>query len=273
MPKPSISQLKDIAHELRILILKMVHHAKCGHTGGPLGLIDMMTALYFYKMKHNPKDPHWVDRDRFILSAGHTCPALYACLIKAGYIPEEEMWKFRKLGSPLQGHPKRNVDWGIEMSTGSLGQGMSIANGMALAGRLDKKDYRVYSMESDGGAQEGMFWEGLMSAGHHKLSNRVAFLDYNGIQIDGYVKDIKDVAPLAEKIKAFNWYVLEINGNEMNEVVEALDATDKIKNEPVMIIGKTIMGKGVKIFENLPKYHGVAPNDEEFEIAMKELNK
>lgn len=273
MTKPSISQLEEIAEELRILILKMVHHAKCGHTGGPLSCIDMLTALYFYKMRLDPKNPHWPDRDRFVLSAGHTCPALYACLIKAGFIPEEEMWRLRKLGSPLQGHPKKKVEWGIEMSTGSLGQGMSISNGMALAARLDGKSYRVYSLESDGGAQEGMMWEGAMSAGHYKLDNRVALLDYNGIQIDGFVKNIMDVAPLDEKFRAFNWHVFVIDGHSMREIVEALDEACKIKEKPTAIIAKTIMGKGVSIFENKPKYHGIAPTDEEMETAMKELRK
>ncbi|MBI2339182.1 MAG: transketolase [Deltaproteobacteria bacterium] len=271
MKKPSIAQLEEIAHELRVIILKMVHHAKCGHTGGPLSCIDMLAALYFYKMRIDPKNPSWPDRDRFVLSAGHTAPALYACLIKAGFIPEAEMWGLRKLGSGLQGHPKRHVEWGIEMSTGSLGQGMSIANGMALAGRLDKRPYRVYSLESDGGAQEGMMWEGAMAAGHYKLDNRVALMDYNGIQIDGFVKNIKDVHPLDKKFEAFNWHVIVVDGHNMKEIVAALDEAEKVKGKPTVLIGRTIMGKGVAIFENKPKYHGVAPTDEEMEAAMKEL--
>lgn len=271
MTKPSIAQLEEIARELRILILKMVHHAKCGHTGGPLSLIDMLVALYFYKMRYDVKNLHWENRDRFVLSPGHTCPALYACLIKAGFIPESEMWNLRKLGSPLQGHPKMNVDLGIEMSTGSLGQGMSIANGMALAGKLDGRDYRVYSMESDGGSQEGMMWEGAMAAAHYKLGNRLAMLDYNNIQIDGFVSNIKEVAPLDKKFEAFGWNVAVVDGHNMQEIVQALDAAEAIKDKPSVIIGKTIMGKGVSIFENKPKYHGVAPSDAELEIALKEL--
>lgn len=271
MQKRSVAELEDLARQLRILILKMVHHAKCGHTGGPLSCIDMLTALYFYEMNHDPKNPHWDNRDRFVLSAGHTAPALYACLIQAGYIPANEMWGLRKLGSKLQGHPKLNVDWGIEMSTGSLGQGMSIANGMAMAAHLDGKSYRVYSLESDGGAQEGMMWEGAMSAGYRKLDNRVVLLDYNGIQIDGFVKDIKDVAPLDKKFEAFNWHTLVIDGHNMKEIVSALDEARKIKGKPTAIIGKTIMGRGVSIFENKPKYHGVAPTDDEFKVAMQEL--
>ena len=271
MSKPSIEQLKDIARELRILILKMVHNAKCGHTGGPLSLIDMLTALYFYKMRHDSKNPLWADRDRFVLSCGHTAPALYACLIKAGYIPEDQLWTLRKMGSPLQGHPKRQLEIGIDMSTGSLGQGMSIANGMALAARADGKDFRVYSMESDGGAQEGMMWEGAMTAAHYKLDNRCALFDVNGIQIDGFCKDVKNVSPLDDKFRAFNWHVMVVDGHDMKQITEALDEAEKVKGKPSVIIGKTLMGKGVSIFENKPKYHGVAPTDAEFEIAMKEL--
>ena len=270
-PSPSIAELEQIARDLRILILKMVHHAKCGHTGGPLSCIDLLAALYFYKMRIDPKNPRWEERDRFVLSAGHTAPALYACLIKRGFIPESEMWNLRKLGSALQGHPKLNLDWGIEMSTGSLGQGMSISNGMAMASHLDQKNFRVYSLESDGGAQEGMMWEGAMSAGFRKLDNRVALLDYNGIQIDGFVEKIKDVAPLDDKFRAFNWHVITIDGHNMKQIVEALDEAETVKGKPTVILAKTIMGKGVSIFENKPKYHGIAPTDEEMEVAMKEL--
>ncbi|MBX7149537.1 transketolase [bacterium] len=271
MSKPSIDQLNDTARRLRINILKMVHKAKCGHTGGPLSLIDMMVGLYFYKMRVDPKTPKNPNRDRFVMSTGHACPALYACLIEKGFIPEAEMWTLRGLGSPLQGHPKYKLEYGIEMSTGSLGQGMSVANGMALAGKLDKKDYRVYSMESDGGAQEGMMWEGAMTAGYKGLDNRCAMLDYNGIQIDGFVKNVKDVHPLADKFKAFNWHVLEIDGHNMQQICDALDEAEATKGKPTMILGKTIMGKGVSIFENKPQYHGVAPSDDELAVALKEL--
>lgn len=271
MNKPSIQQLENIARELRILILKMVHKAKCGHTGGPLSSIDLLAALYFYKMRYDVKNPHWADRDRFVLSAGHTCPALYACLIKAGFIPESEMWNLRQLGSPLQGHPKMNIDLGIEMSTGSLGQGMSIANGMALAARMNNSPARVYTIETDGGSQEGMMWEGAMTASHYKLDNRLSLLDYNNIQIDGFVSNVKEVAPLDKKFESFGWNVMVIDGHNMQEIVRALDEGEKVKNKPTMIIAKTIMGKGVSIFENKPKYHGVAPSDAELEIALKEL--
>ncbi len=269
--KRSVAELENLARELRILILKMVHHAKCGHTGGPLSCIDLLTALYFYTMRVDPQNPLSPDRDRFVLSAGHTAPALYACLIKAGFIPEAEMWNLRKLGGGLQGHPKRHLEWGIEMSTGSLGQGMSISNGMALAARLDNRPYRVYSLESDGGSQEGMMWEGAMTAAHYKLDNRVALLDYNNIQIDGFCSNVKEVAPLDKKFEAFGWNVLSIDGHNMKQICEALDTAETVKGKPTLILAKTLMGKGVSIFENKPKYHGVAPSDEEMAVAMKEL--
>ena len=269
--REKIEELKQIARELRIDTLQMLHRAKSGHTGGPLGMMEMMVALYFYKMRHDPKNPAWPERDRFVLSNGHCAPALYVCLARAGYFPQEELNHLRKLGSPLQGHPKRNIDWGIEMSTGSLGQGLPVANGMAMAARLDQKNIRIYSMHSDGEAQEGIFWEGVMAAGHYKLENRCGFLDYNGIQIDGFNKDIKDVSPLEEKLKAFRWNVFSIDGNKMEEVVEALDEAEKVKGQPTMIVARTLLGKGVSIFENKPHYHGVAPNDEELKIALQEL--
>lgn len=266
-----VAKLKEIARQLRIDCLKMLHKAGAGHTGGPLGMMDIITALYFSAMRHDPKNPTDPDRDRFILANGHTCPALYVALSRAGYFPAEELNHLRQLGSPLQGHPKLKVEWGIEMSTGSLGQGMSVANGIALAGRLDKRDYTVYSFHSDGEAQEGMLWEAALTAGHHRLDNRICFLDFNGIQIDGFNKDIKDVSPLPEKFLAFRWAVRSIDGNNMEEILDAIDWAKKTKGKPKMIIASTILGKGVSIFENKPKYHGVAPSDEELEIALKEL--
>lgn len=266
-----IQELKEIARLLRIDTLKMLHKAKSGHTGGPLGMMEMMVALYFYKMRYDSKNPLWEDRDRFILAAGHCAPALYSCLAHAGYFPKSEMDHLRQFGSALQGHPKLKPEWGIEMSTGSLGQGMSVGNGIALSARLDGKKYRVYSMHSDGEAQEGMLWEAAMAAGHYKLDNRCGLLDYNGIQIDGFNKDIKDVSPLEDKFVAFRWKVFSIDGNKMEEVVEALDEAEKVKGQPTMIIARTLLGKGVSIFENKPQYHGVTPSDEELKIALKEL--
>ncbi|MFO1463531.1 MAG: transketolase [bacterium] len=272
MTKPAnIPELQEIARQLRVDCLKMLHKAKSGHTGGPLGIMDIIAVLYFHAMRHDPKNPTWEDRDRFILANGHCCPAIYVALAKAGYFPKEELDHLRQIGSPLQGHPKLKVEWGIEMSTGSLGQGMSVGNGIALAARLDKKDYWVYSMHSDGEAQEGMLWEAALTAGHHHLDRRICFLDFNGIQIDGFNKDIKDVTPLEDKFLAFRWAVRTIDGHDIGQILEAIDWAKNTPGKPKMIIAKTILGKGVSIFENLPKYHGVAPSDEELKIALKEL--
>ncbi len=267
----NIEELKEIARQLRIDCLKMLHKAKSGHTGGPLGMMDILTVLYFHAMRHDPKNPSWEDRDRFILSNGHCCPALYVILSRAGYFPAEELSHLRQIGSHLQGHPKMYLPWGIEMSTGSLGQGMSIGNGIAFGARIDKKDYKVYSFHSDGEAQEGMLWEAALTAGFHGLDNRICFLDYNGIQIDGFNKDIKDVSPLEDKFVAFRWAVKSIDGHDYPQILDAIDWAKKTKGKPKMIIARTILGKGVSIFENKPKYHGVAPNDEELQIALKEL--
>lgn len=266
-----VKKLEEIARRLRVDIVTMLNTAKSGHTGGPLGMMDMMTALYFYAMNYKVNNPTWEDRDRFILSCGHCCPALYVCLAEAGYFPKEELSKLRRLGSTLHGHPKMNPEIGIEMSTGSLGQGMGLANGIAMAAKLAGKDYKVYSMHSDGETQSGVLWEGAMSAAHYKLDNRVALLDYNGIQIDGFVEEVMQVAPLREKFIYFGWEVFSVDGNNMAEIIDALDEAKKVKGKPVMIIGKTTLGKGVSIFENNPKYHGVPPSDEELKTALKEL--
>lgn len=270
-PAEKLIQLKEIARELRIDCLKMLHQAGCGHTGGSLGMMDMMVALYFDAMNIRPQDPHWEDRDRFILATGHTCPALYVCLAKKGYFPKEELSRLRQVGSFLQGHPKLNIDKGIEMSTGSLGQGNSIANGIALGARMDGKKFRVYSMHSDGEIQEGMFWEAAMLAGHYKLGQRIGFLDWNNVQIDGFNDQIKNVAPIDEKLAAFGWHVQMIDGNDMSSILGAIKNAQDETEKPSMIVGKTLIGKGVSIFENQPKYHGVSPSDEELATALKEL--
>lgn len=269
--KKSIQELQDIARQLRINIITMVYKAKCGHFGGPFSCIDMITALYFYKLNYDPKNPTWSDRDRFILSAGHTCAALYATLSKVGVFPESELWTFRKTGSALQGHPKYNLKYGIEMSTGSLGQGLSVGNGLALSAKMDGKSFRVYSLETDGGSEEGMTWEAIMTAAHYKLDNRCILFDLNNVQIDGFMSDIKNIEPVADKFKAFGWHVIEVDGHDMSQICAALDEAETINGKPTAILGRTILGKGVSIFENKPKYHGVAPTDEEFQIAMKEL--
>lgn len=271
MKKPTVSELETIARELRIDIVTTVHNAGCGHTGGPLSCIDLLTALYFYKMSIRVDDPTWADRDRFVLSVGHVNPALYVVLSRLGFFPKAELSRLRKLGSELQGHPKMKVKWGIEMSTGSLGQGMSIANGMALAARMDGRPSRIYSLESDGGSQEGMMWEGAMTAAHYKLDNRCSLLDFNNVQIDGYVENVKGVAPLEDKFKSFGWHVISIDGHNMQQIVNALDEAETIKGKPTMIVAHTVLGKGVSIFENKPKYHGVSPTDDELKVALKEL--
>ncbi len=269
--KKSIAELEAIAHKSREMILRMVYSAGCGHFGGPFSMIDMVTAAYFYKMNFDLKNPADRSRDKFVLSAGHKCAGLYATLIQLGWIPESEMLKFRKMGSPLQGHPKYKPEWGIDMSTGSLGQGLSIANGMALAARVQGQNYRVYSLESDGGAQEGMFWEGVMTAAHYKLSNRCILLDQNNVQIDGYVADVKNMLPLADKLKTFGWHVIAVNGHDMAQICAALDEAEIVRDKPTAIVGKTTMSKGLPSFENNPDYHGKAPTKDEFERAMKEL--
>lgn len=267
----SVSELQEIAHKSRVMIMEMVYNAGCGHFGGPFSMIDMVTALYFYKMRFDPANGADAGRDRFVLSAGHKCAGLYATLIQAGFLPESERMNFRKMGSVLQGHPKYNPKIGIDMSTGSLGQGMSIANGMALAARVQGKDFRAYSLESDGGAQEGMFWEGAMTAAHYKLDNRCILLDHNNVQIDGFMDNVMNVNPIGDKLKAFGWHVIDVDGHDMQQLCEALDEAEATKGKPTAIVGKTIMCKGMPSFENKPEYHGRAPTDEEYALAMKEL--
>jgi transketolase len=245
-----IAFLKEMAKNLRIEIVKMLALAGSGHTGGSLSSADIVTALYFYKMKHDPKNPNWHARDRFVLSKGHAAPVLYAALAMSGYFDKSLLGTLRKINSPLQGHPCCKSLPGIEVSTGSLGQGLSVANGMALGLRLD----------------------GLPSASHYKLDNLCAIIDHNNLQIDGCCSEVMDVSPIDEKFKAFGWNVFNIDGHNMEEIVEALDEAEKIKGKPTMIVAKTIKGKGVSIFEGKVQYHGIAPTKEELEIALKELS-
>ena len=269
--KEEIDRLKEIARLIRIDILKMLNRAGSGHTGGSLSAVEILTALYFLKMRHDPKRPHWEERDRFILSKGHAAPALYATLARAGYFPREELMTLRKLGSHLQGHPDMNTTPGVEVSTGSLGQGLSMANGMALSARLDGKASRVYVLMGDGEQQEGQVWEAAMTSSHYKIDNLCAFVDRNGLQIDGPTKEIMDIDPLVSKWKAFGWYVSAIDGHSLEEILNALNQAETVKGTPSMFIASTIKGKGVSIFENKVKYHGVAPTDEELKIALSEL--
>lgn len=266
-----IEFLKEKARTVRIEILKMLTQAGSGHTGGSLSAADIVTALYFYKMRHRPDDPKWLERDRFILSKGHAAPLLYTVLSLTGYFDKSLLSTLRKTGSPLQGHPSSKMLQGVEVSTGSLGQGLSIANGMALGLRLDDSPARVYCLLGDGEIQEGQVWEAAMTAGHYALDNLCAIVDLNSLQIDGRCEDVMKIDPVAEKWKAFNWHIFEIDGHNMEEIITALDKAEKIKGKPSVILAKTIKGKGVSIFEGKVEYHGLAPTKEELEIALKEL--
>lgn len=270
--KEKIKELEAMAVKLRRHIVQMTCAAASGHPGGSLSAADIITVLYFYKMRHNPKDPVWPERDRFVMSKGHAAPVLYAALAEAGYFPVEYLRTLRKVGSSLQGHVDMLSLPGIEMSTGSLGQGLSAANGMALAARLDKKNFRVYCLLGDGECQEGQVWEAAMTANHHKLDNLTAIVDHNKYQIDGRVEDIKSLAPFADKWKAFGWNVLSCDGHKMESIIEALEKAEKTKGKPTVIIAETIKGKGVSFMEAKPlDYHGRAPTSEEEKKALEEL--
>ncbi len=276
--KPEISEkditfLKEKARTLRIEILRMLTEAGSGHTGGSLSAADIVTALYFHKMKHNPKDPKWRERDRFILSKGHAAPVLYAALALTGYFDKSLLKTLRKLGSPLQGHPCSKVLPGVEISTGSLGQGLSIANGIALGLRMDGLSSRVYCLLGDGEIQEGQVWEAAMTAAHYKLDNLCAVIDNNGLQIDGRCCDVMHIEPIVKKWEAFGWNVIDINGHDMEAILGALDEAETVKGRPTMIVARTVKGKGVSLFEGKVEYHGMAPTPEEFEIALRELQK
>lgn len=271
MTKPDIENLKKWARQLRLDVLMMLNKAKSGHTGGSLSAADIVAALYFYKMRHDPKNTKWEDRDRFVLSKGHAAPIQYAALARCGYFSPKELLTLRKLGSILQGHPDMKCTPGIEVCTGSLGQGLSMANGMALALRLDKKASRVYALLGDGEVEEGQIWEAAMSAAHYKLDNICAILDFNGFQIDGAVTDVMNIEPLSAKWAAFGWHVLMIDGHDMEQIISALNESETIKGQPTMIIARTVKGKGVSIFEGKYQYHGIPPSDEELKKSMEEL--
>ncbi len=264
-------RLQKIASNVRCEILAMITHTGSGHPGGSLSAAEVVVALYFHKMRHKPDNPKWDGRDRFVLSKGHACPLAYACLAEAGYFPKSELQNLRKINSMLQGHPDMNKTPGIEASTGSLGQGLSIANGMALALRLDKKENRVYVLLGDGELQEGEVWEAAMFAAHNKLDNLTAIVDKNGLQIDGETKDIMNVEPIADKFKAFNWNVIEIDGHDFAQIINALEEAEKVKGKPTMIVADTVKGKDVSFMENVCDFHGKALNEEQLGKALKEL--
>jgi transketolase len=267
----SLPELEKMARQLRRHVITMIATAGSGHPGGSLSAADIVTALYFKVMHHDPKNPQWPDRDRFVLSKGHAAPILYAALAECGYFPVEELSTLRKLGSRLQGHTDRTLTPGVEMSAGSLGQGLSYGIGIALAGRLDKRDYRVYVLLGDGECDEGQVWEAAMFAPHHRLDNITAIVDHNDLQLDGRVCDIMALEPLADKWRAFNWHVLEIDGHNIKDILQALKKAGDVKRKPTVIIAHTIKGKGVSFMEGNVDFHGKAPNPQETEQALKEL--
>ena len=266
-----IENIAAKAKAIRRHIIRMLGLAGSGHTGGSLSAADILACLYFGEMNIEPANPHDADRDRFVLSKGHAAPVLYATLAERGFFAEEELNSLRKLGSPLQGHPDMRKLPGVEASTGSLGQGISWAVGMALAGKIDNKDYRVYSLLGDGELQEGMVWEALMAAAHYKLDNLVVFLDHNGLQIDGKITEVLSPEPVADKFRAFGFEVINIDGHDCREIMQALEKGRSIKGKPTAIIAETVKGKGCSFMENKAEWHGVAPNAEEVEKALAEL--
>ena len=266
-------ELEKMANEIRKDIVTAVHSAKSGHPGGSLSSADIFTYLYFEEMNIDPKNPKKPDRDRFVLSKGHTAPGLYSALAQRGYFPVEDLKTLRHLGSYLQGHPDMKHIPGIDMSSGSLGQGVSVAVGMAAAGKYDKKDYRVYTLTGDGEIQEGQIWEAAMWAGHRKLDNLVVIVDNNNLQIDGSIEDVCSPYPIDKKFEAFNFHVINIDGNDFDQIRAAFKEARETKGMPTAIIAKTVKGKGVSFMENAAGWHGKAPNDEEYEIAMADLEK
>ena len=270
----TILELQKMANEVRKGIVTAVHSAKAGHPGGSLSAADLFTYLYFEEMNIDPQDPKNPDRDRFVLSKGHTAPGYYSAMAHRGYFPVEDLTTLRKIGSHLQGHPCMQHIAGIDMSSGSLGQGISAAVGMALAGKMDNKSYRVFTLLGDGEIQEGQVWEAAMFAGHRKLDNLVVIVDNNGLQIDGNIADVCSPYPIDKKFEAFNFHVINVaDGNDMEQLAAAFAEAKTVKGMPVAIIMKTVKGKNVSFMENQASWHGVAPNDEQYAIAMADLEK
>lgn len=266
-------ELQKIAVSVRKGIVTAVHAAKAGHPGGSLSAADIFTYLYFKEMNIDPKNPKDPDRDRFVLSKGHTAPGLYSAMANRGYFPVEDLTTLRKLGSKLQGHPNMNDIDGIDMSSGSLGQGLSAADGMALAAKLDGKSYRVYCLCGDGEIQEGQIWEAAMFAGAKKLDNLCLIVDNNNLQIDGTIEEVCSPYPIDKKFEAFNFHVINIDGNDFDQIEKAFDEARTVKGKPTCIVAKTVKGKGVSFMENNVSWHGTAPNDEQYEVAMADLDK
>lgn len=267
--KDKIVVLQEKARKLRVDIIKTLHRSKSGHTGGSLSVIDMLTVLYYHKMRHDPTNPKLPQRDRLVLSKGHAAPAQYVALADCGYFPKEDLLMLRQLGGHLQGHPDSKGTPGVEVCTGSLGQGLSMTVGMALALKLDKSASRVYAVLGDGELQEGQIWEATMSAAHYRLDNLCILVDANGLQIDGEVARVMNVESIVDKFRAFGCNVLEIDGHDIAAIAEALDAAETVKGKPTAIIARTVKGKGVSFFENKASYHGVTPSDEELPLALQ----
>ncbi|MBC8060382.1 MAG: transketolase [Clostridiaceae bacterium] len=263
--------LQKIAKSVRVNIIKSIASANSGHPGGSLSVADILTVLYFDKMNINPENPKWEDRDRLVLSKGHVAPALYSVLAEKGYFPKEELLNLRKFGFMLQGHPDMKSTPGIDMSTGSLGQGLSAANGMALSAKLDNKDYKIYVVLGDGEVQEGQIWEAAMSSAHYKLDNVIAVLDFNGLQIDGSNEEVMNINPIDEKFRAFGWNVIKIDGHDLKAIGKAVEEAKTVKGKPTVIIAKTVKGKGVSFMENKAEWHGTAPNELQSKAAIEEI--
>lgn len=266
----SKSKIDDI-RRLRANILKMIHRAGSGHPGGSLSIIDILYVLYHSVMRHDPAAPEWKERDKFILSKGHACPALYAILADCGYFDEKHLESLRQFHGILQGHPNRLTTPGVEVSTGSLGQGLSIAVGVALSDRMDGIDSRVYCLMGDGEVQEGQVWEAVMAASHYGLDHLCGIIDKNELQIDGRVQDVMNIDPLSEKLRSFGWHVVDINGHELDEIEDAFNEASETKGKPTMIVAHTVKGKGVSFMEGVAAWHGRAPDREELERALMEL--
>lgn len=267
----NISELKKISNEVRIGIIEEVYNAQSGHPGGSLSIADILTVLYFNEMNVDEKNPDMPNRDRLVLSKGHASPALYSVLANRGFFEKDKLKTFRKIDSNLQGHPDKNKVKGVDMTTGSLGQGLSAANGMALAGKLNKSNYRVYCILGDGELEEGQIWEAAMTSHHYKLDNLCVIVDNNNLQIDGKVEDVMNIYPIVDKFKSFGFETIQIDGHNITQIMEALGQARKIKGKPTVIIAKTIKGKGVSYMENQAGWHGKAPNEDEYKRAINEL--
>ena len=268
----TLDQLKNIAKEIRKDIVMMLTESASGHPGGSLSAVEILTTLYFNEMNVDPRDPKNPKRDRFVLSKGHAAPVLYSTLVEKGFFEKSELMKLRKIGSILQGHPNMNYVPGVDMSTGSLGQGISTAVGMVLAGKLDNSEYRVYTLLGDGELEEGQVWEAAMSAAHYKLGNLTAFVDYNGLQIDGDISEVMNPNPIADKFVAFGWNVIALeDGHDLEAIKNAIEEAKKVIDKPTVIVCKTIKGKGVSFMENQAGWHGTAPNKEQCDLALKEI--